>query len=128
LIENVDVFPTLAELCDIPMHQVDGKSIVPLLNKPKKKWNKAAYSLYNRGSIMGLTTTDGKWRYTEWRNSKDQSIIEAELYSCKVNFQEQSENFVGNPKYQKEEQRMKKLLVKEYAHDGEPFVFKKKKK
>lgn len=128
LIENIDLFPTLTDLCGLSVPHVDGKSIVPLLDNPTMEWENAAYSLYGRGEkIMGLTTTDGKWRYTEWRNSIDQSIIDAELYSCEVDFQKQSENLAGNPKFEKLENQMKKLLYEVYAHDRNSFEYKKKK-
>jgi len=32
---------------------------------------------------MGVTATDGKWRYTEWRNSITQDVLAAELYAHK---------------------------------------------
>ncbi len=128
LVENIDMFPTIAELCGIKMHNTDGNSIVPLLRNPKKKWDKSAYSLYGRGNkIMGLTTTDGEWRYTEWRNSSNQEVIDAELYPCHVDFNKQAENLAGLPEYKKIEKRMKEMLSIEYPYSYGSFLYKQRK-
>ncbi|WP_299012553.1 sulfatase [uncultured Polaribacter sp.] len=122
LVENVDIFSTLVEICDLKnAPPSDGKSIVPVLNKPKKKWDKAAYSVYARGpKIMGVTATDGKWRYTEWRDSKTHKIIEAELYEHKKSLLSYV-NLSKNKKYKKIEQRMKVLLEAQFPRD-KPFL------
>ena len=55
LVENVDLFPTLVEACNLKMPYLDGKSLLPLLKNPDVTWNDGAYSLYPRGEkIMGL--------------------------------------------------------------------------
>lgn len=122
LIENVDIFSTLVEICDLKNAPVsDGKSILPVLDKPQKKWDKAAYSVYARGKkIMGVTTTDGKWRYTEWRNSTTHKILGAELYEHK-NSLVSYVNLAGNKKYRKVEKRMKELLELQFPKN-EPFL------
>ncbi|WP_299064229.1 sulfatase [uncultured Polaribacter sp.] len=123
LVENVDIFPTLVEVCDLKNAPVsDGKSITPVLNKPNIKWDKAAYSVYARGTkIMGLTTTDGDWRYTEWRNSTTHKVLEGELYKHK-NSLVSYVNLYGNKKYKKVEKRMKKLLEIQFPSDGKAFL------
>ena len=123
LVENVDIFQTLVEICDLKLAPAsDGKSIVPVLNDPNTKWDEAAYSLYARGKkIMGVTTTDGDWRYTEWRNSTTHEILGAELYEHK-NSLVSYENLKGKSKYKKVEKRMKKLLEAQFPRDGKPFL------
>lgn len=121
LVENVDIFSTLVDICDLENAPItDGKSIVPVLNNPNKKWDKAAYSVYARGKkIMGVTTTDGNWRYTEWRNSITNAILETELYQHKSSLLS-FVNLSGNKKYKKVEQRMKKLLEIQFPRN-KPF-------
>lgn len=121
LVENVDIFPTLVDLCQLEGPKSDGKSILPIINKPSKKGDNIATSVYARGSkIMGVTATDGQWRYTEWRNSMTHEILQAELYEHKnssLSFVNQS----GNVKYAKVEAKMKILLEKQFPRDN-PFL------
>lgn len=123
LVENVDIFSTLVEICNIKSPPIsDGKSILSVLDNPNKKWDDAAYSVYARGKkIMGVTTTDGEWRYTEWRNSTTHEILKAELYQHK-NSLLADENLSGNSKYTKVEKRMKKLLEVQFSREGKPFL------
>ena len=121
LVENVDIFPTLVELCGLEGPKSDGKSILPIINKPNKKGDKIATSVYARGkNIMGVTATDGKWRYTEWRNSVTHEILQAELYEHK-NSLLSFVNLSGNKKYEKVEQRMKTLLENQFPRNT-PFL------
>lgn len=123
LIESVDIYSTLVEVCNLKGGpKTDGKSILPIMENPSKKWDKAAYSVYARGKkIMGVTTTDGDWRYTEWRNSQTHEILGAELYQHKNNLLSYK-NLSGNSDFTSVEQRMKKLLEKQFPRDSNPFL------
>lgn len=122
LVENVDVFPTLVEACGLEMPKLDGKSLMALVNNPEKEWEKAAYSLYPRGTkTMGCTVTNGEWRYTEWRNSATQEVQSAELYSNKEKYGLATENLVGNLIYKKIQESMKNLLENQFPSDGSSF-------
>jgi uncharacterized sulfatase len=75
-VEMLDIYPTLVELCHMPQpkHKLEGKSLVPLLNDPRGKWDRPAYSQVQRGTdqtppgppIMGRSVRTERWRYTEW--------------------------------------------------------------
>ena len=121
LVENVDIFPTLIDLCGLEGPKFDGKSILPVINKPNKIWDKIATSVYARGKkIMGVTATDGKWRYTEWRNSVTNEILQAELYEHKKSLLS-FVNLSGIKKYSKIEKQMKVLLEKQFPRNAPPF-------
>ncbi|MCZ6675073.1 MAG: sulfatase-like hydrolase/transferase [Verrucomicrobia bacterium] len=67
LIEFVDLYPTLAELCGLnPPHALDGKSFAPILNNPNHPGKTAAYTQVVRGQLMGRSVRTEQWRYTEW--------------------------------------------------------------
>ena len=131
LVENIDVYPTLAEVCGLKApSSLDGKSIVPLTDNPKIEWDKAAYSVYPRKGrkIMGCTATDGEWRYTEWRNSQSQKVNFAELYKHSSGTRIESENFANIPEYAAIQKKMKQLLEIEYPSNRKPFYSTKKRK
>jgi iduronate 2-sulfatase len=85
LTEFVDIYPTLAELCGLPVaSDLEGTSIVPLMNDPKKPWKKAAFSQYPRPkNMMGYSMRTDQYRYTEWIDQKTKEVKERELYDLK---------------------------------------------
>lgn len=115
LVENVDLFPTVAEACGFETHRLEGKSILPLLANPNLDWNRGAYSLYPRGkNIMGFTCTDGQYRYTEWWDNSTNKVIDKELYLCEQDYMQQSVNLAINPDLSKDVLRMSKLLEMQF--------------
>lgn len=48
LVEAVDMYPTLADLCDLgsPPQQLDGQSFAPLIEQPDRAWKQAAFNTY----------------------------------------------------------------------------------
>jgi iduronate 2-sulfatase len=85
LTEFVDIYPTLSELCGLPVaNDLEGTSMVPLLNNPNKEWKKAAFSQYPRPkNIMGYSMRTDQYRYTEWIDQKTKEVKEKELYDLK---------------------------------------------
>ncbi len=93
LVEHVDMYPTLAELCGLPLPgHLEGTSLMPLLEKPEQAWKNAAFSQYLRPcpgkvNIMGCSIRTDRWRYTEWRNAQDE-LVGTELYDENADPQE----------------------------------------
>ena len=88
LAEFVDVYPTLADLCGLPVpNGLDGVSLRPILDDPAATVRPVAISQYPRGgreaegrSLMGYSIRDDRWRLTLWRDRADGTIIARELY------------------------------------------------
>ncbi|MGB5418385.1 sulfatase [Algibacter sp.] len=122
LVENVDIFSTLVELCKLEGPKSDGKSLLAVIDNPNMIWDGVATSVYARGKkIMGCTATDGNWRYTEWRDSKTHEVLAAELYEHK-NGLLAFENVSGNSKYASIELKMKTLLKTQFPRNAVPFL------
>ncbi|MEI9893023.1 MAG: sulfatase [Chthoniobacter sp.] len=83
LVEYVDVYPTLAELAGLPLPpHLEGTSFAPLLDDPAQPWKEAVFSQYLRvgkEKFMGRSVRTDRWRYTEWKNMKDE-LVGTELY------------------------------------------------
>jgi iduronate 2-sulfatase len=82
LVEYVDVYPTLAEACRLPVPEhCEGMGMMPLVDRPRRKWKAAAFSQYPRGGgVMGYSIRTERWRYTEWIVQKTGEVTDRELY------------------------------------------------
>lgn len=85
VVELIDIYPTLAELCELPAPcDLDGKSLVPLLKNPGIEWDYPAFTqlLRNRDNtrIEGRTIRNERYRYTEW----DKGVHGSELYDYEI--------------------------------------------
>jgi iduronate 2-sulfatase len=81
LVEFVDIFPTLAELCGLKIPDAcEGTSLLPLFEQPDRTWKEAAFSQYPRRRVMGYSLRSGNWRYTEWIERGSGEVVGRELY------------------------------------------------
>lgn len=83
LVELVDLFPTLAALCNLNFTgPLQGTSMVPLLEDPALAWKKAVFSSFPRknNTVMAYTVRTGRYRYHEYRQQQTGRIITRELY------------------------------------------------
>ncbi|MGQ9461780.1 MAG: sulfatase [Candidatus Fervidibacter sp.] len=107
-VEFVDIYPTLCELCDLPMpkHKLEGRSLVPLLDEPERKWDKPAFTVVQRKKgLLGISVRTERWRYTEW----DEGRAGTELYDHNEDPNEWH-NFATDPKLADVVKEMKALL------------------
>lgn len=67
IVQFVDIYPTLAELCGLPLPAgLDGVSLKTLLNRPDAAWAQPAFTVQTRGWFIGRSIRTERWRYTEW--------------------------------------------------------------
>ena len=67
LVESLDIYPTMAELCGLnPPANLQGKSMASLLGNPSGPGKEAAYTEQTRKEGIGRTVRTDQWRYTEW--------------------------------------------------------------
>ncbi len=104
-VEFVDVYPTLADLCGLPVPaDLDGASLRPYLENPAAPMRKVAISQYPRGSkdhggqLMGYSIRDERWRATFWRKRNGESIGHTELYD-ELNDPAETVNLADKPEH-----------------------------
>lgn len=88
LVESIDVYPTLAELCgfDYP-DNLDGESFVELLDNPEKQGQAYARSFYYRNQALGKSIRTDRYRIVRWASESD-STLAVELYDHHSDTQE----------------------------------------
>ena len=97
IVEFVDIYPTLSELAGLPLpSHLEGTSMKPLLDDPKRPWKTAAFSQYPRpssksgvGPLMGYSMRTERYRFTVWVGRNDHTKVDAiELYDHQTDPQE----------------------------------------
>jgi len=106
IVEFVDIYPTLADLCELsPPANLEGTSFKPLLNDPELPWKKTAFTQVQRGRIAGRSVRTERWRYTEW----ERGTQGAELYNHDTDPGEYY-NLTGDPQYTETVAELRKVL------------------
>lgn len=113
LVEFVDIYPTLAELCglDVPPH-CEGTSMRPLLEDPDREWKPAAFSQYpRRGAYMGYSMRTERYRYTEWVHRETGEVAARELYDHSTG-PIATRNLAADPEMEETVRRLSAMLDK----------------
>lgn len=106
MVEHVDFFPTLAELCkvDAPGH-LQGKSFVSVLKDPSRKFRDDVYTVVARQTRLGRAIRTERWRFADWELPG-----QFELYDLKNDPRELT-NLIRNPEYREVVAQMKRRLA-----------------
>jgi iduronate 2-sulfatase len=93
IVESIDLFPTLADLCGLtPPKELQGRSMAPMLRDPNASIHDAAYTVIQLQQQKGRSVRTDRWRYTEWDNGR----AGAELYDHASDPREQT-NLAKDP-------------------------------
>jgi arylsulfatase A-like enzyme len=69
IVQMVDLYPTLVELCGLPQPSgLEGRSLTPLLQDPQMPWNHPAYTVWSEDGrhFTGVMVRTERWRYAEY--------------------------------------------------------------
>lgn len=112
VVQSIDFYPTLADLCDLPIPDgLDGLSLAPLLQNPNAGWNHPAFTVWNeRGrGISGVVVRTEQWRYAEFFGpGAGAMLIDPEKDPHELN------NLVNDPRYAEAVERLS-ALIDDYA-------------
>ena len=113
LVELVDLYPTLAELCGLAAPtNLEATSFAPLLDDPARAWKRGAFHLYPRGvpgvgSVTGRAVRTDRFRLVEWTGD-DSDFLVRELYDFEG--AGETANVAGSPELAEEEAELVELL------------------
>lgn len=66
----LDLYPTLCELCDLPVRkELEGVSLLPLVKHPQAKWERPALMTYERGNHA---VRSRRWRYIRYADGSEE--------------------------------------------------------
>lgn len=125
LVEFVDIYPTLADVCGLPRPEgVEGHSFAPLLDEPKRPWKAAVFSQYPRGSketgpLMGYAVRTDRYRYVEWRKRNGTEVVARELYDYQADPGE-DRNVAGDPANKEIVDKLAKQLAAGWQGNAPP--------
>ena len=106
LVELIDVYPTVAELCGLkPPAAVEGSSLAAMLEDPAAPGKPAAFTQLQRKNVAGRSVRTDRWRYTEWNGG----AAGAELYDHQSDPREHT-NLAKDPRYAEQISSLKGLL------------------
>lgn len=100
LVELVDVYPTLTEMCGLKApSELEGKSLVPLLEKPDGSVKNAAFTTWRKsvpgvGKIVGISMRTDRYRLTIWQTVDEGREVAVELYDHQTD-PEENTNIAG---------------------------------
>ena len=106
IVEAVDLYATLVDLCGLPRPQgIEGKSLRPLLQEPEAPWDRPAYTVTKIGNQLGRAVRTEQWRYAEWDDGG------AMLFDRRSD-PDELRNLVGDAKQARAVEEMKALLAR----------------
>lgn len=102
----LDIYPTLVDLLQFEVEQeLDGNSLMPLINNPLEEWDKPIIISHGPGNFA---VGSGQWRYIQYQNGDE------ELYNTSIDKYE-FYNLADNDEYEKIKNRLSKIIPDEYV-------------
>ncbi len=106
VVQSVDIYPTLCELCGLPVPAgLNGVSLAPLLKKPDAEWNRPAFTFAGQNKSVHRAVRTDRYRYVEYAGEPGGSML----------FDEQADphelkNLLNDPQFAQVVKEMQALL------------------
>lgn len=125
LVELLDLFPTLVDLCGLPaLSTLEGVSLRPVIDDATSRVKPAAYTQHPRPAYykgkpeaMGCSVRTDRFRYTEWRDFATGKVVAKELYDHDTDADE-SRNLAASPPDTAALEDAVKFLEREFPRRG----------
>ncbi|WP_316767676.1 sulfatase [Pedobacter frigiditerrae] len=108
VVQLVDLYATLSELCGLQKPDTDGQSFAKIIKGKPFTGSGVAFSQFpnqmaytNRPAIMGYTMHTANFSYTEWIELQTNKVLARELYDYRTD-QAENHNVVADAKYKKQ--------------------------
>jgi len=76
VVEILDLYKTLADLCGLPPPEgIEGRSIAPLLRNPNLRWSYPAFAVVQFEGKFGESVRTERWHYVEWDEGRAGSML-----------------------------------------------------
>ena len=76
VVELLDLYKTLADLCGLPPPEgIEGRSIAPLLRNPNTRWSYPAFAVVQFQGKFGESVRTERWHYVEWDEGRAGSML-----------------------------------------------------
>lgn len=107
IVQLVDMYATLSDLCGLPAPQTDGHSFAGIIQGKNYQGDDLAFSQFpddmkydTQPNIMGYAVHNSAFGYTEWIELKTGKVVARELYDYSIDPAE-NVNRADEPKYKK---------------------------
>lgn len=128
LVELLDLYPTLVEMCGLPaVDGLEGESIKHLLADPRARGKSAAFTQHPRpahmkdfGEVMGYSMRTDQYRYTEWRDWQSGDVLGLELYDHETDGDE-TQNLAGHLDLIPTQRRLAHQMGEQFPRRGLPI-------
>ena len=119
IVEAVDFFPTLCELCDLPIPPtLEGRSLAPFLRDPTQPSSQPAYTVWSEDGkhITGVCVRTERWRYAEFFGA---GAGAGQMLTDPINDPHETVNLANQPEHAAVVERLSKL-ARDYAEGWLP--------
>jgi iduronate 2-sulfatase len=125
LVELLDLYPTLIDLCELPHTDgLEGVSLRPLLEQRSISVKSAAFTQHprpayyeGRPDVMGCSARTDRYRYTEWREFQTGVVVARELYDHRDD-PDETRNLIATPPDRAALHQAVKLLENTFTRQG----------